>query len=296
MLVGANQEIELKGVPSIFDRPLPVTIGGVEHFGPYRFTRELGTVPIGPSREVKRFAALKDYDQSSHLVYRVHGLGAAKMGHRRFLKAVERCAALDHPHILPIEVYSLCSSGAACVVTPYPGDQAGLTTIASLMREKGGKLPANEVARALEHILAAVNHAHGKGFVHGAIAPERCLVDRFGRVILELYGLSEEWEPSVMERPDLARSEVKSIVHLACKLLTGNDWLPAGSPTRSNGGRMAAAMEAWVAYGLDPSRGFSSAGEALRALPTRDDGEAFFQHVKTSRVQKLLARVKGALG
>lgn len=296
MLVGANQEIELKGVPSVFDRPLPVTIGGGDHFGPYRFTRELGTVQIGPGREVKRFAALKDYDQSSHLVYRVQGLGPAKMGHRRFLKAVERCGALDHPHILAIEVYSLCSSGAACVVTPYPGDQSGLTTIATLVREKGGKLPPNEVARALEHILSAVNQAHGKGLVHGAIAPERCLVDRFGRVLLELYALSEEWEPSVMERPELARSEVKSIVHLACRLLTGNDWLPAGSPSSRRGPKIKAAMEAWVAYGLDPSRGFSSAGEALRALPTRDEDDAFFQNVKSSRVRSLLARVKNTLG
>lgn len=286
-----HQIIESKQVPSVFDRPLPVTLGGVDHFGPYRFTRELGSVLVGPGREVRRYAALKDYDQSSHLVYRITGLGPTRMGHRKFLRAVERCASLSHEHLLPIEVYSLCSSGAACVVTPYPGDQSGLTTLASLVREKGGKLPANEVARALEHILSAVNHAHGQGFVHGIMSAERCLVDRFGKVILELYGLSEEWEPSVHERPVLAKLEVKSIVHLACRLLTGNDWLPAGAPSR-RGPKVQAAMEAWVSYGLDPARGFSSAGEALRALPTRDADGAFFEGVKDSPVRVWLRRLR----
>lgn len=230
--------------------------------------------PLAPGVLGERHLALHERDHSSHVVHRT-AARHDRASQKRFLDAIERIAALKHPHILPIEQFSTCPGGSGAVVTPYTGNQEGLVTLGSLLEMKGGRLGPNEADRALTHLLEAADYAHQLGLGHGPVDLSRVLVDRHGRASIELYGLERSLRGSAGVNAELMRDEVRSIAEIGYQLLTG---LPADEP-RIPAGRLLKKLppgwDEWLERGLDGVSGYSTAAEAIDALPSsrRDEPE-----------------------
>ncbi len=257
--------------------------------GPYLFVRE-----IEPGRLGDRWLSVHEKDDTTFVVHRFQ-VSRDRMEQRRFLGAVERLATLDHPHLLPVVEYSLGSAvaGNAWIVTPYTGNQDGLITLDRLVREKGGRVPPIEAERAMIQLLDGLEYCHAEGQGHGLLAIDEILVDRRGSLQIELYGLGRSLRGGLNgSAAEAQRDEVRSVVELGYRLITG---LPADEPRIPTGRltpRPPRHLEEWLEAGLDPVSGFPTATDALAAL-READAEAF--GTRPSPVQLVIGRVKQAL-
>lgn len=258
--------------------------------GPYLFLQQ-----IERGRLADRWLAVHERDDTTFVVHRFE-MSRDRLEQRRFVAGVESLAGLDHPHVLPVVEYSLGSAvaGNAWIVTPYTGNQDGLITLQRLVREKGGRMAPIEAERAMVQLLDGTEYCHAEGRVHGAVALDDVLVDRRGSLQVELYGLGRAlgMNDAAGSRPEAERDEVRSIVELGYRLITG---LPADEP-RIPAGRLSPRpprhLEDWLEMGLDPVSGFATATEALAAL--READEELFGG-RPSPVRAVIGRVKQVL-
>lgn len=230
--------------------------------GPYALTRVLE-----PCALAQRWLALHESDNSSHVAYRL-GTRRNRTEQRRFLGAVELLAKLDEPHILKIEQFALDQTDSAWVVCPFTGDADGCRTLERLLREKGGQLSPFELEPALTQILQGVGFAHRQRLCHGSLSLNEILVDRHGRLIIELYGLGRALSGQAGFDPESARDEVRSVAEIGYQLLTGlrceEPLIPVGRLVK----RLDPRWVAWFDRSLDPTDGFDTADEALAELPS----------------------------
>lgn len=201
------------------------------------------------------------------------GTGRTSRDARRFHELVAPVRSLESNHVTPIENVVADACGYHWVVTPYLGTCDGLLTLDRLRRLKdSGQFCEHETERAVEHLLGASEVAHGRGLAHGRIAADEVLVNRHGSLVVELYGLARRLAaPRDTACP--TREELRSIAELAYTMLTGTleapePYIPAGRIVK----KLSPVWDAWLAYALDPARGFDTAAAALAALPSRGDG------------------------
>lgn len=258
--------------------------------GPFLFLRA-----IEPGRNGDRWLAIHERDDTAHVVHRIR-VTADRLEQRRFVAAVDALSKLDHPHVLPITQYSLGTAwaGNGWVVTPYTGNGDGLVTLELLAREKGGRIPALEVERAAIQMLETIGYCHARGHGHGVIHPDEVLVDRRGSLSFELYGLRRLLSigGAVSVDRESRRDEVRSVVAMVYRLLTGLAADEPRIPAARLVPRLSPAIDAWIDAGLDPVNGFESADEALGRLaegagPDSSGGGS---------VLSVLGRVRQALG
>lgn len=249
-------------------------------FGPYRLVRELSA-----TRLAHRWLALRESDQTSHAVYRF-GPCQDRYERRRHTRAMQMLGGLQHPHLLAIEMCSFEPGDEPWAVTPYTGNHEGIVTLDDVARAKGDALPPFEAERAVLQVLEAVAHAHGSGVFNGPVPIEQLLVDRHGSVLIEMYGVARALEGFERGNSELVRDEVRSIVEIAYRLVTG---LPADEP-RIPASRLAKRLprpfEEWIEEGLYPGGGFQTAEEAISRLPGRRPES------EPSRVRIVLGRLK----
>jgi serine/threonine protein kinase len=256
--------------------------------GPYRLLRQLQQGNLA-----ERWLALDERDESAHVAYRFR-LGNDKSEQRRFVAAVEDLSRLAHPHVLPIEQLALGIGGGAWVVTPFTGSHDGLVTLASLVKDKGGRMEPAEAERTLTQLLEAVEYTHSQGHHHGPIDAGEVMVDRRGSLTVELYGLRRRLDgPASRPAAEVARDEVRSLVEIGYFLLTG---LSAEDP-RIQAGRLVARLDRrwddWINDGLDPMAGFTTAAEAVAALP--GSRREFESRERVSPVQTVIGKFRRAL-
>ena len=175
----------------------------------------------------------------------------------------------------------------AWIVAPYTGNHAGLVTLNDVLEAKGGKMPAFEAERTLEHLLTGVGLAHERGVVHGPALDDELLVDRHGSVMVELYGLRRGLAHDQQTTDESTRDEIRSVVQLGYRLVTGlapeEPMIPATSAVK----RLDKRWDSWFDRGLDPLDGFASASQALEALRT---GEGL-SPAPTVRAKSVLGRL-----
>lgn len=223
--------------------------------------------PFAPGPWPARWLALHEREQTSHVLYRFDLCGD-KLERRRVLSALTRLSTLSHPHLLRVERFTLEGEHAAWAVTPYTGAQNGPLTLPAHVEAKGGRMSVAEGERAVTHVLEGVRAAHEQGLVHGPIDHERLLVDRFGSIRVELYGYDRLAAGFDRADAELVRDEIRGIVELGYRLITGMEpeepLIPASRLVR----RLDRRVSDWLERGLDPAGGYSTAEEALAALAT----------------------------
>ncbi len=237
-----------------------------EYFGPYKLIR-----PLGSAHGAARFVVLCDRTNTNDLLYRFERVGNHKL-RRTLFDALVKMSSLDHPHLLKIKSVSYDDHGQLCVITPYTGNHEGLVLLDDLLETRGGKLSVAEAARAIEHLLDAVASAHKQCIFNGPLDPADILVDRYGALQIQFYGLE-----ALMQNPGIASAadpskvtdEIRSIADLGYTMLTG-------LKTRSD--RIAPSRvikkldrnwDTWFDIGLDPIDGFDTLEHAINALPTK---------------------------
>lgn len=265
-----------------------------ERFGPFVLVRLLRAGVMSA-----RWMARHTLEETHHVVH-VFELGRDRSERRRFLKAVERAAALTDSHVLPIEQFSLSQNGRGWVVTPYTGDQDGLLLLPDLVEAKSGRLGLPEVARVVEQLLRASAACHGEagdgagldGVCHGVIDGRQVLIDRRGAIRLELYGVEQLMTGSAMNGESV-RDEVRSVATLAYECLTG---VVAEEPlikVERLVKRLPRAWRIWFDRALDSAGGFATAQDALAMVPGADVQPAASRtEIKALREKAAVQRVR----
>lgn len=240
-----------------------------EYFAQYRLVRQQGE-----AHGLERWVVLDEQSNTNHMLYRFAPTHDASA--RRLFSAVQKMAAVRHAHILRIESLSFDAQERLCVITPYTGNQDGLVTLSDLLEQRDGKLEPAEAIRCITHLLEASAVASASGLSHGPINTQEILVDRFGSVHIELYGLLTALS-SNGAKIGQATDEVHSLVKIGYQLLVG---LEADAEDRIAPSRVVRKLDKlwdrWFAIGLDPVDGFESADEALRLLPTNPSSAQAF--------------------
>lgn len=115
---------------------------------------------------------------------------------KRFMREIEVAASLQHPHIVSYIEHGT-HNGIVYLVTEYI---SGMDA-ARLAKNRGGKLNYKEVAKIIEQTLAALDFAHGKGFVHRDIKEQNILVTgSYPNYLSKLtdFGLSKSYKQTGM--------------------------------------------------------------------------------------------------
>ncbi|MEL7473513.1 MAG: hypothetical protein AAGK04_09370 [Planctomycetota bacterium] len=239
----------------------------------------------------ERWLTLHQDEQSSHIV---HVLPAChdNSDRRRFVSATEPLASLREPHLLQVEAYGFTPDARPWVITPYPGTHDGVLTLPSLAASKPqNRMEPSEVERAITHLFESVHACHEAGLHNGPIDPRQAIVDTRGSVLIEHYAYARTLAGLGNADANVVIDEIRSIVELAYALLTGVEakapLIPAGKLVR----RLSPAWSRWLEQGLDPAGGFSTATEALGALPSRRPA-GVETSVEGSRVRTVWTRVR----
>ncbi|MBO9308707.1 MAG: serine/threonine protein kinase, partial [Chloroflexi bacterium] len=103
---------------------------------------------------------------------------------KRFEREAQTVAALDHPHILKVFDFGAQDDLLYLVMELKTGGSLAARLKAS------GKLSAQEVARYLDQISAALDHAHSRGVIHRDLKPQNVLLDQSGNAILSDFGVA----------------------------------------------------------------------------------------------------------
>lgn len=248
--------------------------------GQYILTKELMPGALGP-----RHLALHELDSSSHILHRPP-IGRDRSEQRRFLSGMAAARGLSHPHMLAIEESGLDNRGHPYVVTPFTGDATGIVTVETLLRAKGGFFSLTEAKQAVVQALEATDYAHRCARAHGPISMGEVLVDRRGRVVLELYGVARILNLVHDGVEDLESEEVRSIIRIGYQLVTG---LVPEEPLIA-AGRVVPGLDAvwddWFETGLH-GPGFKSAAHALSAIRDR---------LSLAAAERSVGRVRGVIG
>jgi len=263
------------------------------HLGPYELIR-----PMAPARVVRpasdsvytveRWLALHSPDDTDRMVH----LFAAPLDEGEFdraHKALWQLAGQPHAHLLSPECIAVHrQSGCLWAASRFVGHQERVLTLAEHAQIKGGALPPHETERAVIQLLESLREAQAGGILSGPLSPESVLVDRRGSVCLELHGLGRALDGLHGFGREMIIDEVRSVVDIAHRLLTGHD------PAQTDGlrpsrlvKRLARGWDSWFETGLDPVVCFASPEDALEALPSA----AFDARPQSAGVIRRLRRV-----
>jgi serine/threonine protein kinase len=230
--------------------------------GPYQLARLLD-----PSAFGERWLAQHD---QHHTDWIVHGFWPQMDKSRRvlLLSWMESASRFSHAHLPSIQRVMDAEPGRIWAAEPYLGSDDGLLTVDRLVGLKGGRMSPAETERVLLHTLDAMRFAHELGVCHGALTAGDLLVDRHGSITLDLYGLRRRLAGLLDLDPEVVLDEVRSVAMIGYWVLTG---LEAEEP-RIRASRLIRrldrAWDEWFEVALDPASGFSTASDALAALPT----------------------------
>ena len=94
----------------------------------------------------------------------------------RFRRAVESVAALEHPHIVPV-----FDHGRTDHLYWYSMEHVRGRSLRDFLLQRG-RLDLKACLRVVAQVASALDHAHRRGIVHGALKPANVLIDTDGWV------------------------------------------------------------------------------------------------------------------
>jgi eukaryotic-like serine/threonine-protein kinase len=126
----------------------------------------------------------------------------------QFSREGQAVAALHHPNIVPLQEFAVePEQGEAYIVTDYI-EGLSLDEYLSATARQGTPTLPTELVRLLVPIASALDYAHQRGFVHGALKPTAILLDkRFeppGEPMLINFGVRQKQDPRLLSPEDAA--------------------------------------------------------------------------------------------
>ena len=115
---------------------------------------------------------------------------------KRFMREIEVAASLRHPNVVGYIEHGT-HNGIVYLVSEYVGGMDA----SKLAKQRGGKLDYREVVKIIEQTLAALDFAHGLGFVHRDIKEQNILVDgNYPQYVAKLtdFGLAKSFKQTGM--------------------------------------------------------------------------------------------------
>ncbi len=258
--------------------------------GPYQLVRPLESSPFG-----ERWLA---QHEENHDDWVIHAFAPhLDKGLRVLLLSwIETLESFSHAHLPSIRrvIDPAAFEGERCIwaAEPYLGNEDGLLTIDRLVKLKGGRMSPAETERVLLHALDAIRCAHERGLCNGPLMGSDLFVDRHGSITIELYGLQRRLDGLLEVDPEVVLDEIRSVAMIGYWVLTG---LEAEEP-RIRASRLVRrldrAWDEWFEVALDPAGGFSTASDALAALPSLGGRPEIESKAGTARV--VLDRLRSA--
>jgi serine/threonine protein kinase len=103
---------------------------------------------------------------------------------RRFFADARVAAAVRHPGV--VAIYDVDEAARAVAMEWIAGG-----TLRQRLREHPGGLPAAELRATARSLLAAIDHVHAAGIIHGDLKPSNLLLRAPGDVVLADFGAAE---------------------------------------------------------------------------------------------------------
>lgn len=184
---------------------------------------------------------------------------------KRFMREIEVSSALQHPNIVSYIEHGT-HNGIVYLVTEYV---AGMDA-ARLAKQRGGKLPYQQVVKVIEQTLAALDFAHSLGFVHRDIKEQNILVDgNFPNFISKLtdFGLSKSYKQTGMSGVTMVGDVAGTIAYMPPEQV--RDFKEVRPPADIYGIGMTAYSLLTGAHALDisPNAGISETVKAIFEKP-----------------------------
>lgn len=217
----------------------------------------------------------------------------------RFRREARSIAALEHPHIVRVYDFDTEEDVAFLVMEYLEG-----TSLGERLRDldcRGEVMPLEEVARIVDSLAAALDHAHARGTIHRDLKPSNVMITSEERIVLTDFGLARMIDATTvtgnggtlgtpaymspeqgMGEPGNARSDIYSLGVLLYQLVTGQVPFDANTPyavilkhitaplpsPRSIRPELPEAIERVIfkAMAKEPDDRFETAGELAQAL------------------------------
>lgn len=184
---------------------------------------------------------------------------------KRFLREIEVSSSLRHPNIVSYIEHGT-HNGIVYLVTEYvPGQDAS-----KLAKQRGGRLPWQQVVKIIEQTLAALDFAHSLGFVHRDIKEQNILVDgSFPNFVAKLtdFGLSKSYKQTGMSGVTMVGDVAGTIAYMPPEQV--RDFKEVRPPADIYGIGMTAYSLLTGAHALDisPNAGISETVKAIFEKP-----------------------------
>jgi serine/threonine-protein kinase len=184
---------------------------------------------------------------------------------KRFMREIEVAASLKHANIVSYIEHG-SHNGIVYLVTEYVGGMDA----ARLAKSRGGKLNYREVVSIMEKTLAALDFAHGLGFVHRDIKEQNILVDgRYPNFISKLtdFGLSKSYKQTGMSGVTMVGDVAGTIAYMPPEQV--RDFKEVQPPSDIYAAGMTAYSLLTGAHALDisPKAGISETVKAIFEKP-----------------------------
>jgi serine/threonine-protein kinase len=184
---------------------------------------------------------------------------------KRFMREIEVAASLKHKNVVAYIEHGT-HNGIVYLVTEYV---SGMDA-ARLAKSRGGKLNYREVVSIMEQTLAALDFAHGLGFIHRDIKEQNILVDgRYPNFSAKLtdFGLSKSYKQTGMSGVTMVGDVAGTIAYMPPEQV--RDFKEVRPPSDIYAAGMTAYSLLTGAHALDisPKAGISETVKAIFEKP-----------------------------
>ncbi|MEM8835707.1 MAG: hypothetical protein AAGD00_07800 [Planctomycetota bacterium] len=205
-----------------------------------------------------------------------------------------RLASVELAHTQHVIALERDEDDRPWVIAEYTGHHAGVVRLPDVLAEReGGRLSPNEALQATLQLLEAFADAEASGVEHGAPSIEEVLIDRLGKVRVELFGVRSCLQNSRSVSNDVG-DLVAQIARIGYRSLTGMDAGDGAIAPARLVKQTPRHFDRWLRLALDPIEGFRSVREAHAALADEAGAAGPETGVRPVRlVQRVMSRSAG---
>lgn len=175
-------------------------------FGAYRIIRQLGRGGMGEVYEAEHLELKARF--ALKLIRPELTASAERI--RQFREEARTMCRLKHPNVLPVDDFG---ETAGLFWLRMPLVSGG--SLDELLKNRGGRLPPDEVSRILDQLLAGLAHVHASGVCHRDLKPGNLMLGDEGEIRITDFGIasagSEACREDEDDDPDRTRLETTTV-------------------------------------------------------------------------------------